>query len=1028
MPSRPAGLLLAVSLCVTSVQADQTTPVQGIRSAGATHLAFTGATVVVDPETVLEEATLIVREGRVVGVGDLPVPTGATEVKLAGHTVYPGFIDPYTEYGLKTVGDLNPPREGNTPKYEGTRAGANAWNDAIHAQRAWIEAFIPDSEAAASYHDRGVTSVQSVRMDGIFRGRGFAATTAEGLPNETVLAPRTAHFLAFDSGSSHQEYPSSLMGSIALVRQTLLDVQWYEKARAAWASRKNQEPPEFNRALEALAAREGAVIFETEDELTLLRAARIGREFSVPMIHVGSNFEYNRIAEIAALGEALILPVVYPEKPAVTSYEEALDVSLADLRHWERAPSNPAVLEAHGVEFAFTAHGLDDPSSFWKQVRLAVRRGLSRETALAAVTTVPARLSGIGAEAGTLHPGKRADFVVADGDLFEEGSIQSVWIGGRRVKETTPLDRTDFGPALELGVGPETYRLELLGEGDELEGELQRGDATVGIENVARTPRMLRFSADLDGLGGHGVARFTLVDVSGRLTGQVALPDGGVSEMSVVAVAADEGEGDDGGEEPESAAESSETADEDTLLSAQTYPNLAFGLEAIPEEQDIVVRNATVWTLEGEGRLENADLLVVGGRIVAVGTGLEAPPGVVEIDGTGKHVTPGIIDEHSHLAISSGVNEGSHSVTSEVRIGDVVDPDDVGIYRALAGGVTAAQLLHGSANPIGGQAQVIKHRWGMNAEEMKFEAAPPSIKFALGENVKQSNWGDEYSVRYPQTRMGVHALMRDSFVAAREYGAEWERYERLDASRKAVTVPPRRDLQLEALLEILDSERFIHCHSYVQSEILMLMRLAEDFGFRVQTFTHILEGYKVAPEMAAHGAGASTFADWWAYKFEVYDAIPYNTCLLHSAGVVTSVNSDSGELIRRLNQEAGKSVMYCGMDEVEALKLVTLNPAIQLRIDERVGSLAAGKDADFVIWNGHPLSMYSKAEQTWIDGRLYFSLERDRALREANRVEKQALIQKVLQADSTGDGPGRDEQKAEETWECNDLAEVRHGR
>jgi imidazolonepropionase-like amidohydrolase len=352
------------------------------------------------------------------------------------------------------------------------------------------------------------------------------------------------------------------------------------------------------------------------------------------------------------------------------------------------------------------------------------------------------------------------------------------------------------------------------------------------------------------------------------------------------------------------------------------------------------------------------------------------------IDATGKHLTPGILDEHSHIAIEGGVNEGTHAVTAEVRIGDVIDPDDINIYRQLAGGVTAAHLLHGSANPIGGQCQLIKLRWGAEPEELKFEGAPATIKFALGENVKQSNWGDRFTRRYPQTRLGVEEIMRDAFQAALEYEAEWQRWRALPERERQRSIPPRRDLQLEALLEILRGKRLIHCHSYVQSEILMLMRLAEQFGFRVNVFTHVLEGYKVARELARHGAGASTFSDWWAYKFEVYDAIPYNPAIMHEQGVLVAINSDDAEMGRRLAQEAGKSVGYSGISEEEALKFVTLNPARMLRVDHRVGSIEVGKDADIVLWSGPPLSTRSVVEQTYVDGRCYFDRVRDEQLRQ----------------------------------------------
>ncbi|HRQ66630.1 MAG TPA: amidohydrolase family protein, partial [Xanthomonadaceae bacterium] len=371
----------------------------------------------------------------------------------------------------------------------------------------------------------------------------------------------------------------------------------------------------------------------------------------------------------------------------------------------------------------------------------------------------------------------------------------------------------------------------------------------------------------------------------------------------------------------------------------------------------------------------------------AVGKGLRVPANAEVIDAAGRHVTAGIIDAHSHTAIARGVNEGSHAVTTEVRIGDVVDATDVNIYRQLAGGVTAANLLHGSANPMGGQNAVIKMRWGSDPRGLRFEGAPPGVKFALGENVKQSNWGDNFRSRYPQSRMGVEQIMLDTFTAARAYG---------DALKRRGGPPLRRDLRLEAVLEILEGRRLVHIHSYVQSEIFMFARLSERLGFRVATFQHILEGYKVADELARIGAGASGFSDWWGYKMEVYDAIPYNSALLARAGVVTSVNSDSNEHARRLNTEAAKAVRYGGMDEAEALKLVTLNPAIQLGIADRVGALREGLDADLAIWNGHPLSGYSRVEQTWIDGRRYFDLDEDRALRMRDAAERERLLQKVL--------------------------------
>ena len=412
-----------------------------------------------------------------------------------------------------------------------------------------------------------------------------------------------------------------------------------------------------------------------------------------------------------------------------------------------------------------------------------------------------------------------------------------------------------------------------------------------------------------------------------------------------------------------------------------------------PQPEVLVVRHATIWTSGPQGKLADADLLLKKGKIAAVGAHLAAPAGAVEIDATGKHVSPGIFDPHSHSDIVGNVNEGTNIVTSEVRIEDVVNAESIAIYRELAGGVTTVNLLHGSANAIGGQNAVVKLRWGAPPEDMFF-GAPQGIKFALGENPKQSNWGDGENVkkRYPQTRQGVEQIIRETFQAARDYQRRWNDYRK---DPRADRVPPRRDLQLEAIVEILDGKRLVHSHCYRADEIIMLLRVAEQFGFRVATLQHVMEGYKVADEIAAHGAGGSTFSDWWAYKYEVVDAIPYNGAIMWQRGVVTTFNSDSNELARRLNLEAAKAVRYGNVPDTEALKFVTLNSAKQFHVDDRIGSLEPGKDADFVIWSGSPLSTYSVAEQTWIDGRKYFDRADDLKHRADLAAERAALVAKV---------------------------------
>ncbi len=1001
-----------------------TTPVLGIRDEDPRLRAFRNARVVVSPDRTIDGATLLVDDGRVVAVGpDVRVPAGADEVDLGGKTVYPGFIDPYTSYGLKgeARADSDAPRGRGQPEAE--RVGTNAWNEAIHAERDWVLRFEPDADAAAKLFERGVTTVQSVRRDGILRGRGFVVSLGAGRPNDLVLVSRGPQFAAFDKGSSRQAYPSSLMGSIALLRQTFLDARWYADAQAAWERNRAQPRPEVNAALAALASHAGPFVFESEDELSLLRAARVASEFGLTFLHVGSNGEYRRIDEIAALHPTIVLPVRWPETPDVATPEAELEVTLGELRHWERAPSNPAVLEAHGVRFAFTGNGLSGDDDFLSNVRRAIRRGLSPRTALAALTTVPAELCGVAALAGTLEPGHRADFFVADGDVLAgEARILSVWIEGRKAKEMLPVDQFDFRGVHALKQADVELELALRGKKiDDLSGKLRRGDDSVDVQGVTVARDQLTFYADLDKLDLPGVHRFRIHAAEAQLVATILMPSGSSITAQV------ETKPGTAEEEPQEARERerkerAEAADRE-LVSHISVPSNAFGFEKKPEREDVLVRGATLWTAEKEGLLESTDLLVRDGKIAKIGKNLDAPKNVRVIEAQGKHVSPGIIDEHSHLAITRGVNEGSHAVTAEVRIGDVVDPDDVGIYRALAGGTTVAHLLHGSANPIGGQCQAIKLRWGASAEELKVAYAPPTIKFALGENVKQSN-SREPSTRYPQTRMGVESIMRDSFLAARERETDLAAYTALKQDARGRTVPPRRDLQLDALAEILDGKRFTHVHSYVQSEILMMLRLAEELDFRVQTFTHILEGYKVAPEMAAHGTSASTFSDWWAYKFEVYDAIPYNTCLLTDRGVTTSINSDSDDTVRRLNQEAAKSVLYCGMKPEQALLLATLNPAKQLRIDDRVGSLKVGKDADFVIWNGPPLSAYSRPDATWIEGVEYFDIERDRTMRETAEAERRALVQKALKMKPPKRRGDDGQERRRRGWHCDDVEDT----
>src|SRR5277367_2216411 len=418
-----------------------------------------------------------------------------------------------------------------------------------------------------------------------------------------------------------------------------------------------------------------------------------------------------------------------------------------------------------------------------------------------------------------------------------------------------------------------------------------------------------------------------------------------------------------------------------------------------PAPAAIVIQNATIMTVS-HGTIEHGSILIQNGKITEVGQSVHAPKDAQVIDGEGKFVIPGIVDCHSHIAVDGSVNEGSISVSSIVNIAEVLNPDDINIYRDLAGGVTTANVLHGSANAIGGQTQVIKLRWGQPASKLPFEGALPGIKFALGENPKRSNFSfPGQAKRYPATRMGVEETIRGAFAEARDYQRKWADYNKRVAAGDKSAVAPRRDLRLEPLVEVLEGKRYVHAHCYREDEILMLLRVAKEFGFKVRTLQHVLEGYKVADEIAAAGTGASTFSDWWAYKVEAYDAIPYNAAIMTRRGVIVSINSDDAEEATHLNQEAAKTIKYGGLSHDEALKLVTLNPAMQLGIDKRVGSIDVGKDADLVIYNHDPLSAYAVVQETLIDGRVYFDRKRDIAGRETREKEKKALMEKEKKAD-----------------------------
>ncbi len=988
-------ILLTVNALGT-VLAQQTFPQAAPSDPREGATAYVNATIFKTFNERIEGGTLLVRKGRVEACGrSLPLPKDAAVVDCSGRVIYPAFIDLWASYGLPEPKAEAPAPE-KKPQMLSNKKGAFAWNESLKPEFNAADFFRQDPKAADEWRRIGFGSLLSHRMDGIARGTGtLVLLGGSEREHEQILTEKAANFLTFRKGTSTQDYPSSLMGCIALVRQTYLDADWYKTEGFK---------TERNLSLEAWNDAQGAPqFFEAGEKYDILRIARIGAEFSKNYIVKTRGDEYQRLDDVKATGQPLIVPLNFPEAFDVEDPFNALNFELKDLKHWELAPTNPGRLEKAGVPFALTTAGLKEKNQFFPNLRKAIEAGLSEEGALKALTFSPASFVNNYGTVGSLEPGKLANFLITSGGGLASKDfkiLQSVVAGKPLV--ISDLNKPDLRGSYNLTIGRDNFQLLVSGTADEPKMEIQRPDSSKIKVKSSWANGTISLSLSLDTLKKEAINLTGTTGPAGGSdwSGRGTLPDGTWVDWRTDFIKKFE-EKAMGQQRPKPS--------ESAVLGEVLFPWNAFGWTKKPTAETVLIKNATVWTGEKEGVLENTDVLISNGKISKIGRNLSQNDQIQRIvDATGKFLAAGIIDEHSHIACTRGVNEGTQESSAEVRIGDIIDPDDIDIYRQLAGGVTSSHILHGSANPIGGQTQLLKLRWGANAEQMKFAGWDPFIKFALGENVKQSNWGDDNTIRYPQTRMGVEQVYEDYFQRAREYGL-------LKKSGK----PFRKDLEMECLLEILEKKRFITCHSYVQSEITMLMRVAERFGFRVNTFTHILEGYKVADKMAKHGVGGSTFSDWWDYKWEVFDAIPRNAELMHDAGVTVAINSDDGEMARRLNQEAAKSVMYGVVSEQEAWKFVTLNPAKLLHVDSKTGSIKVGKDADLVLWSDDPLSIYAKAEKTWVDGTLYFDRAEDVKTQAAVRSERARLIQKMLKAKQEGAPGGEKPSRSKEQYHCD---------
>ncbi len=967
---------LLLLFCIFSfyAKAQQSFPVNGVVDIRNDYFVFTNATIVKDANTTLQNATLVIRQGKIINVGtNITAPKDAVVIDCKGKFIYPSFIDLFSDYGMPST--QRSPRSGSFQNLSNTK-GAYGWNQAIRPETNAADIFTANDDKAEAMRKIGFGAVVSHQQDGIARGTGALVALGNGRDNLLVIKENAAAFYSFSRGSSTQDYPTSLMGAIALLRQTYLDAQWYKNRPATEGT---------NLSLEAWNNTQNIPqIFDANDKWNDLRANKIANEFNVQYIIKGGGNEYQRIDDIKASKASYILPLNFPQAIDVQDPDDARLVALSAMKNWEMAPLEPGIFEKQGINFALTTSGLKSESDFFSNIQKAIDAGLSPAKALEALTKTPAILLGIYDKMGSLDEGKLANFIITNGPVFEDKTVLfQNWVEGKKytLEDNGWNDlRGNYTLTINDQTQNKTYAVEIGGKPEKINISLKPGTDTSSIKgkvsingNIVKITWSTKSDTatinSLSGIAGEKVWTGSGYDTHGnRLSWNMQYVSAYIPKK-----------------------ETAKKEDKkDVINKTVMYPFDGYGWTEKPVQKMLLIKNATVWTNEAEGVLENTDVLVSGGKIQQIGKNLTTPVAgktpIEVIDGTGKYLTAGIIDEHSHIAISGGVNECSQSVTAEVRVGDVVNPEDINIYRQLAGGVTTSHLLHGSCNTIGGQTQLIKLRWGSDAEDLKFANWDPFIKFALGENVKRSSSNNNQ--RFPDTRMGVEQVLMDAFTRAKDY-------ERMGNDK-------RRDLELDALVEILNHKRFITCHSYVQSEINMLMHVADTFGFTVNTFTHILEGYKVADLMKAHGANASTFSDWWAYKSEVQDAIAYNAAIMQKVGLNVAINSDDAEMARRLNQESAKTIKYGNLNEAEAWRMCTINPAIMLHIADRVGSIKTGKDADLVLWTADPLSIYAKPDKTIVDGIIYFDLAKDALMQQKIVAERNRLIQKMIDAKNNG--------------------------
>jgi imidazolonepropionase-like amidohydrolase len=990
-------LFLILGIFIPTINAQEYFPNnESVQNKNNNFIVFTNAKIYVTPTQIIEKGSLLIQNGKVIGAGNnISIPKNCTTINLEGKSIYPSFIDIYTDFGIEKP--KNNPNPGRGMLYDTKREGYY-WNENIRSEVNAYENFKYDQTKAEELLKIGFGVVGTHVQDGIARGTGTLIALNNSDKNVRLLSNKISNHFGFTrSVTTNQSYPSSLMGMIALLRQMYLDENWYKSG--------NSKTKDLS--LEALINNEKLVqIFTTEDKLNSLRASKLEKEFGLNYVLKGSGNEFERIEEIKKTNSKFIIPINFPEAYDVSNPYQADQMDLSTLRFWNQAPTNLKVLSDNNIEFALTTDKLKKLEDFRTNLLKAIKYGFDKTKALEALTTIPASILGKSTEIGTLKNGSFANFVITSGEIFDEKTIlYENWVQGTKFV-VNDITAKDIRGNYDLTIENDSYKWKIDGEIAAPKSEITTADKKkVNSKLSVANNWITALVKSKDSITSSFTRLTGFVENTQNLYGKAVLPNG--TEVKWTATKTS----------PFVTVKDTTKVEKPNVI-AVTFPNTAFGNTQKLVQQTLLFKNATVWTNEKEGILQETDVLVKNGKIAAIGKNISDASATI-IDAKGKHLTSGIIDEHSHIAISNGVNEGGHNSSAEVTIQDVVNSEDINIYRDLAGGVTISQLLHGSANAIGGRSAIVKWKWGLAPEELLYKNQPKFIKFALGENPKQANWGNVNPTRFPQSRMGVEQVFVDYFQRAKEYDEAWKKYN--SNSKKDKTKVPRVDIELQTIAEIINKERFITCHSYVQSEILMLMNVAEKFNFRVNTYTHILEGYKVADRMKEHGVGASTFADWWAYKFEVNDAIPYNGPIMHNQGLVVAYNSDDAEMSRRLNQEAAKAVKYGNVPEEEAWKFVTLNPAKLLHIDDKVGSIKVGKDADIVLWNNNPLSIYAKAEKTLIEGVIYYDVQKDEAQRVAVANERNELIRQLLQEKNKGMITQEPVKKEKKEYHCDTL-------